>query len=105
MMQWLRSSRASTPKKQALPAGDIFENISHCIMDDGTDFGTFGWCYTAPDKSMWGSCAESCPLAGHYKVLGKKLDGIGADLREMVQRLMNGNATNATSNASNASNT
>lgn len=54
---------------------DDADEGSHCIFDDG-QFGSFGWCYTSKDKSSWGSCDESCPLAGPFKILGTKVDEV-----------------------------
>lgn len=45
----------------------------HCIEDDGDIYGSFGWCYTAKDKSQWGSCGEACPAAGHMGILHKNV--------------------------------
>jgi len=67
----------------------------HCIMEDGK-YGSFGWCWTSKNKDSWGSCSEACPLFGFYKILGKRIDHLKAELATAL------NAT-ATANASLAS--
>eukprot|EP00747_Dinoflagellata_sp_TGD_P210757 gnl/TRDRNA2_/TRDRNA2_84016_c0_seq1.p1 gnl/TRDRNA2_/TRDRNA2_84016_c0~~gnl/TRDRNA2_/TRDRNA2_84016_c0_seq1.p1 ORF type:complete len:424 (-),score=102.92 gnl/TRDRNA2_/TRDRNA2_84016_c0_seq1:396-1667(-) len=44
----------------------------HCIYENG-DYGSFGWCWTAKDKSEWGSCNEACPMSGPFQVIDKRL--------------------------------
>lgn len=54
----------------------------HCIHEDD-DLGSFGWCFTTADQSQWGSCGEKCPLIGHPKLLGERIDDIKEMLHEM----------------------
>eukprot|EP00927_Polykrikos_kofoidii_P059654 TRINITY_DN54796_c0_g1_i1.p1 TRINITY_DN54796_c0_g1~~TRINITY_DN54796_c0_g1_i1.p1 ORF type:complete len:393 (-),score=68.17 TRINITY_DN54796_c0_g1_i1:129-1232(-) len=54
---------------------DDADEGSHCIFDDG-QFGSFGWCYTSKDRSSWGSCDETCPLVGPFKILGTKVNEV-----------------------------
>eukprot|EP00419_Tripos_fusus_P032250 CAMPEP_0172778350 /NCGR_PEP_ID=MMETSP1074-20121228/201863_1 /TAXON_ID=2916 /ORGANISM="Ceratium fusus, Strain PA161109" /LENGTH=398 /DNA_ID=CAMNT_0013615281 /DNA_START=96 /DNA_END=1291 /DNA_ORIENTATION=- len=67
----------------------------HCIMEDGK-YGSFGWCWTSKNKDSWGSCSEACPLFGFYKILGKRIDHLKAEVATAL------NAT-ATANGSLAS--
>merc|ERR1719160_704761 len=97
--------RASSWFASTAPAGtacifgvDPRDEGEHCIME--TEYGTFGWCYTDPSKTVWGSCSESCPLVGHAKILGGKVDRINSKLQE-INVLLGGNDTNGT-NATNA---
>lgn len=80
---------------------DSRDEGSHCVMDPA--YGSFGWCWTDFAVSSWGSCAEGCPLAGHAKILGKKLDRVQSKLQEALQALApNETEENSTSNTSNA---
>lgn len=63
--------------------GDVRDEGSHCIFDNG-DFGSNGWCYTAKDRSSWGSCNDLCPLYGPSKQLGKKIEHVD----KMVDKVM-----------------
>uniref|UniRef100_A0A7S4QWT8 Fibronectin type-II domain-containing protein n=1 Tax=Alexandrium monilatum TaxID=311494 RepID=A0A7S4QWT8_9DINO len=68
---------------------DVRDEGSHCIMEDG-EYGSYGWCWTATDRSSFGSCSEDCPLPGPDGVLDKKLDRIQKELdmtREAVANL------------------
>merc|ERR1711948_47973 len=55
---------------------------SHCIMDSGK-YGSFGWCFTAKDKSYWGSCSDTCPLFGPAKVLAKEIKRLDKQLEDL----------------------
>lgn len=50
----------------------------HCIMDEGA-YGSYGWCYTTTSGSSWGACDKNCPLWGHAKILGEKIDELRAN--------------------------
>jgi len=56
---------------------------SHCVYDGGK-YGSFGWCYTEPDRTEWGSCSEDCPSAGNVKILNERID----HLMQRVQTLL-----------------
>lgn len=55
---------------------------THCIMDDGVEYGSFGWCWTDNEMSKWGSCNEFCPLSGAPKILGEKIDRLQQKVAE-----------------------
>jgi len=67
----------------------------HCIMDDGK-YGSFGWCWTSPNKDAWGSCSEACPLFGVFKILGDKIDALKRDLKVAKEALAVANGTRST---------
>eukprot|EP00927_Polykrikos_kofoidii_P005187 TRINITY_DN1206_c0_g1_i1.p1 TRINITY_DN1206_c0_g1~~TRINITY_DN1206_c0_g1_i1.p1 ORF type:complete len:237 (+),score=18.67 TRINITY_DN1206_c0_g1_i1:78-713(+) len=62
---------------------------SHCIMTDGENYGSFGWCYTAKDASSWGSCSEVCPLSGQAKILGSRIEDLEAQVTSLQKSLEN----------------
>eukprot|EP00927_Polykrikos_kofoidii_P005189 TRINITY_DN1206_c0_g1_i3.p1 TRINITY_DN1206_c0_g1~~TRINITY_DN1206_c0_g1_i3.p1 ORF type:complete len:218 (+),score=17.99 TRINITY_DN1206_c0_g1_i3:69-722(+) len=62
---------------------------SHCIMTDGENYGSFGWCYTAKDASSWGSCSEVCPLSGQAKILGSRIEDLEAQVTSLQHSLEN----------------
>jgi len=66
--------------------GDVRDEGSHCIFDNG-DFGSNGWCYTAKDRSAWGSCNDLCPLYGPAKQLGKKIDHMSKQVDTVLDKL------------------
>jgi len=70
----------------------------HCIKD--AYYGSNGWCYTADDKSAWGSCSEKCPLFGASKVLAAKIDGIADTLKRKAAAAANKTAAKAAEAAS-----
>jgi len=59
---------------------------SHCILSDGK-YGSFGWCYTRPDRTEWGSCAEGCPLVGTEGVIAKRVDSLTYRLGVSLNKL------------------
>lgn len=77
---------------------DARDEGEHCVME--TKFGSFGWCWTDENRKSWGSCGEGCPLVGHAKLLGAKIDGIRDHLADVMD-VLNGTEENAT-NATNA---
>mmetsp|Transcript_52460 Transcript_52460/g.97115 ORF Transcript_52460/g.97115 Transcript_52460/m.97115 type:complete len:244 (-) Transcript_52460:72-803(-) len=97
---------------QTAPAGtlcmfgiDDRDEGAHCILDDMTKTGTLGWCWTADDKSEWGSCTESCPLFGQEAVLEQKVLQQQKEIdywKELIVAM--GNKTNFTANETNATN-
>eukprot|EP00927_Polykrikos_kofoidii_P082760 TRINITY_DN8310_c0_g1_i1.p1 TRINITY_DN8310_c0_g1~~TRINITY_DN8310_c0_g1_i1.p1 ORF type:complete len:413 (+),score=79.82 TRINITY_DN8310_c0_g1_i1:76-1314(+) len=81
--------RVSSAFSTISPAGtpcvfgvDDADEGSHCIFDDGV-YGSFGWCYTSKGSTSWGSCSESCPLYGPFKILGTKVDEILRRLKSL----------------------
>jgi len=66
--------------------GDVRDEGSHCIFDNG-EFGSNGWCYTAKDRSSWGSCNGDCPLYGPSKQLGKKIDHMNKQVDKALEAL------------------
>lgn len=60
---------------------------THCIDIGGSEFGSFGWCYTDEDKSSWGSCSEGCPLSGSLHKIGDMLEERKAEHGELQKRL------------------
>jgi len=66
--------------------GDVRDEGSHCIFDNG-QFGSNGWCYTAKDRSSWGSCGGNCPLYGPSKQLASKIDHVDKKVDEVAQAL------------------
>lgn len=101
-------TRASSWIAKIAPAGtpcvfgvDPRDEGAHCIESEGK-YGSFGWCYTDKSSGAWGSCNEHCPLFGHAKILGKKIDKVAEHLRE-VKLLLNVSEENVT-NATNATN-
>jgi len=79
--------------------GDDRDEGSHCIFDNG-DFGSNGWCYTAKDRSSWGSCNSLCPLYGPVKALGKKIDHMDKMVDKVLDHLNKTSAVEAAQNAS-----
>jgi len=74
----------SAPGTRCVFGADERDEGSHCIIEDGI-YGSFGWCYTALDKSSWGSCDEGCPLQGRALKLEKRIDAID----DMVSTILN----------------
>lgn len=70
--------------------GDVRDEGLHCIYDDGM-YGSNGWCYTAKDRTSWGSCNEHCPLYGSAATLGRKIQSVAKVIKE-VATLVNGSA-------------
>mmetsp|Transcript_54262 Transcript_54262/g.129341 ORF Transcript_54262/g.129341 Transcript_54262/m.129341 type:complete len:200 (+) Transcript_54262:93-692(+) len=60
---------------------DPADEAEHCVPDEA--YGSFGWCYTAADKSTWGVCSEDCPLFGPPAILGGELDSVKAATAEL----------------------
>jgi len=74
--------------------GDVRDEGAHCIFDNG-DFGSNGWCYTAKDRSSWGSCNDLCPLYGPTKQLGKKIDHMDKMVDKVIKSLNSSADTNS----------
>jgi len=72
--------------------GDVRDEGSHCIYDNG-DFGSNGWCYTAKDRSSWGSCNGLCPLYGQNQQLGAKIDNVDKIVDKVLQAVVNSTAS------------
>jgi hypothetical protein len=59
---------------------------SHCMVSD-KKYGSFGWCYTRPDRTEWGSCAEGCPLVGTEDVIAQSVDSLTDRVRFTLNKL------------------
>lgn len=64
---------------------DPLDEGNHCILDP--EYGTFGWCYTAKDKSAWGICSNSCPLSGPAHVLERRIDEMESLMTELLVKV------------------
>mmetsp|Transcript_83922 Transcript_83922/g.237765 ORF Transcript_83922/g.237765 Transcript_83922/m.237765 type:complete len:374 (-) Transcript_83922:160-1281(-) len=62
------------------------DESSHCVMDGGR-YGSFGWCYTKPDRSQWGSCSEGCPLEGSAELLAGRIDRLTDRVEAALTRI------------------
>jgi len=82
---------------------DARDEGGHCIYSAG-QYGSNGWCFTAQDKSAWGSCTGDCPLYGAHKKLGDKIEQVTdmvAKVSKHIEATMN---TSADANGSAAEN-
>lgn len=70
---WTFFAKVSPPGTPCVFGVDPRDEGSHCIGEEGDAYGSYGWCFTAADKSEWGSCSEKCPLYGHMAQLGQKI--------------------------------
>jgi len=84
-------AKTAKPNSSCLFGIDDRDEGEHCIMDDGK-YGSFGWCWTSPQKDAWGSCSEACPLFGVFKILGNRIDKLKGDLSTAKQALANATA-------------
>lgn len=87
IQSWFAS--AAAPGSPCIFGIDVRDENSHCIYEDGA-YGSFGWCFTASDRSEWGACNERCPLYGAPSALGKKIDSVAAKIDKVVEKLSPG---------------
>merc|ERR1719375_1833232 len=87
IQSWFAS--AAAPGSPCIFGVDVRDESSHCIYEDGA-YGSFGWCFTASDRSEWGACNEHCPLYGAPSALGKKIDSVAAKIDKVVEKLSPG---------------
>eukprot|EP00927_Polykrikos_kofoidii_P086406 TRINITY_DN966_c0_g1_i1.p1 TRINITY_DN966_c0_g1~~TRINITY_DN966_c0_g1_i1.p1 ORF type:complete len:510 (+),score=55.42 TRINITY_DN966_c0_g1_i1:57-1532(+) len=73
---------ASPPGTPCVFGVDPRDESTHCIMEDGTTFGEFGWCWTSKNQSSWGSCNSGCRPRVLDVVVSQELN----KLRDAVQR-------------------
>jgi len=65
---------------------DELDEGFHCILNSGA-YGSFGWCYTAKDRSSWGACNEDCPLFGPAKKINDRLKNMTKELLAPAQKV------------------
>lgn len=71
---------------------------SHCIEE--YEYGSNGWCFTAADRSTWGSCNERCPLYGASAKIEKRIDSVSKQVQGIAKHLgvkVNSSVSEATS--------
>jgi len=56
----------------------------HCILDDGDDYGSYGWCFTSKSRDTWGACSETCPLVGQAKQIGNMIRGAREEIKKTI---------------------
>lgn len=67
---------------------DDADEGAHCIMLGGK-YGSYGWCYTAEDRSEWGSCNDRCPLSGAAATLAKRVDAMDEMVGVILEKVRN----------------
>lgn len=98
---WLaETSPAGTP---CIFGVDVRDEGKHCVFGGG-EFGSNGWCYTAKDKSSWGSCNERCPLFGPPAALGKAIDKVAKKVEQVADKLGAGDTALAESSSDSSPN-
>lgn len=80
-------AETAPPGSPCLFGVDVRDEGSHCIFEEGI-YGSNGFCYTAADKSAWGSCNENCPLYGQGAQLGKKIDSVAKVMKTVKKKLL-----------------
>mmetsp|Transcript_49058 Transcript_49058/g.116726 ORF Transcript_49058/g.116726 Transcript_49058/m.116726 type:complete len:243 (+) Transcript_49058:104-832(+) len=102
--------RTAAPGSKCIFGVDDRDEGGHCIIDDMAKTGSLGWCWTAEDRSEWGSCTEGCPLYGQEAALEDKIkeqweeiDHWKEVIREKLADML-ANTTNSSLNATNSSN-
>jgi hypothetical protein len=71
---------------------DVRDEGKHCILDN-EEYGSNGWCYTAEDRSQWGSCNDQCPLQGQHAKLGNIMDGVAETVKGISGMMNQGNSS------------
>jgi len=95
-------SQTSPEGTQCVFGVDVEDEGTHCMFGNG-EYGTNGWCWTAKDRSGWGSCNDGCPLYGPTAVIGTKIDGVSQVLSKISDKV-NQLADSKTSNGAGMSN-
>eukprot|EP00403_Amphidinium_massartii_P008878 CAMPEP_0178422860 /NCGR_PEP_ID=MMETSP0689_2-20121128/27393_1 /TAXON_ID=160604 /ORGANISM="Amphidinium massartii, Strain CS-259" /LENGTH=179 /DNA_ID=CAMNT_0020044441 /DNA_START=41 /DNA_END=577 /DNA_ORIENTATION=- len=74
-------TRVAAPGTPCLFGVDPRDEGFHCIAE--LTFGSYGWCWTTANQTLWGPCSYGCPLYGQAKVLGDRLNAIAEDLASL----------------------
>jgi hypothetical protein len=80
------ATTVSTAGSYCIFGVDDRDEGSHCILSDGS-YGTNGWCWTAEDRTTWGSCNEFCPLWGPAGVLEKRIDKMNVAVDKLLTKI------------------